>query len=401
MTEPRPQENAPPRVAAVIVAAGRGARAGGPQPKQFQTLAGQTLLRRTVKMFVDDDAIEDTVVVVAEDRIDQADRELSGLGAAALVPGGTDRQGSVLNGLEAIAERDTRLDRATDIVLIHDAARPFVSPDIIASAIGAAITADGAVPLLPVVDSLRRVNAEGGVADGPDRTDLGRAQTPQAFRFNRILAAHRAAKGGNASDDVQIALDAGLSVVPIPGAEDNFKLTTPADFERAERMLDRKSLVRTGIGFDVHRFAPGTRVRLCGVDVPHDRALEGHSDADVGLHAITDAILGAIGDGDIGSHFPPSDPTWRGADSAAFLAHAAALVAKRDGAISSIDVTLICEAPKIGPYRERMRARIAEILGLGGDRVSVKATTTEGLGFTGRREGIAAQAIATVTVRGD
>jgi 2-C-methyl-D-erythritol 4-phosphate cytidylyltransferase/2-C-methyl-D-erythritol 2,4-cyclodiphosphate synthase len=255
----------------------------------------------------------------------------------------------------------------------------------------------GAIPALPVADTIKR-GADGVILETVDRHALWRAQTPQAFRYDEILAAHRAAAGRELTDDAAVAEAAGLRVALVPGAEENFKVTTEADLRRAERLLAPAADIRCGNGYDVHRFGPGDWVVLCGVKIPHDQGLEGHSDADVGLHALTDAILGAVGAGDIGQHFPPGDPRWRGADSSRFLAHAASLVAAQGGRLLALDVTIICERPKIGPHRAAMVQRIAEILGLDPTRVSVKATTTEGLGFTGRREGIAAQATATVAL---
>ncbi|MFN6942583.1 MAG: 2-C-methyl-D-erythritol 2,4-cyclodiphosphate synthase, partial [Parvibaculum sp.] len=276
-----------------------------------------------------------------------------------------------------------------------DGARPFVSHRLISDCISALASHDGALAALPLTDTIRR-GAGGLAGETVPRDGLWRAQTPQAFRFRSILEAHRAAAGQDFTDDAAVAAMAGIDVALVTGDEDNFKITSAADIERAERMLMRGGETRTGMGYDVHRFGPGDHVWLCGVKVPHTAGLEGHSDADVGLHALTDAILGAIGAGDIGKHFPPSDPQWKGASSDRFLAHAARLARDAGAAVSNADVTLICEAPKISPHTEAMRARIADIIGVDVSRVSVKATTTEGLGFTGRREGIAAQAIATL-----
>jgi 2-C-methyl-D-erythritol 4-phosphate cytidylyltransferase/2-C-methyl-D-erythritol 2,4-cyclodiphosphate synthase len=284
-------------------------------------------------------------------------------------------------------------------VLIHDAARPFVEAPIVDRVLDALERSAGAIAALPLVDTVKRA-APGGtrIEATTSRERLWRAQTPQGFRFAEILAAHRAAAAQDLTDDAAVAEAAGLAVELVAGAEENFKVTTEADLARAERMAGGAMEFRNASGFDVHRFAPGDAVTICGLRIPHDRKLEGHSDADVGLHALTDAILGAIGAGDIGLHFPPSDPQWRGADSAKFLAYAGALVARRGGRIVNLDLTLVCERPKIGPHREAMRARVAAILGIETERVSVKATTTEGLGFTGRGEGIAAQATATVAL---
>jgi 2-C-methyl-D-erythritol 4-phosphate cytidylyltransferase/2-C-methyl-D-erythritol 2,4-cyclodiphosphate synthase len=284
---------------------------------------------------------------------------------------------------------------ATDNVLIHDAARPLVSSALITRVVNALASSEAVAPMLPIVDTLRRKTAEGFRLE--PREDLLRAQTPQGFRFGPILTAHRIFLEMNATDDFALAERAGLSLSLVPGEEMNLKLTTLEDFALAERLASVPlSDIRTGTGFDVHRFAAGDHVWLCGVKVPHDFGLEGHSDADCGLHALTDAILGTIGAADIGAHFPPTDERWRGASSHVFLAHAASLVRDQGGIIAHVDVTLICERPKVAPRREAMRARIAEILGIEIGRVSVKATTTEGLGFAGRREGLAAQAVATI-----
>jgi len=293
-------------------------------------------------------------------------------------------------GLESLTEIDP------DVVAIHDGARPFIEAALIDRVLDAIEHAPGAIPALAVADTLKR-GRDGRIVETVDRSQLWRAQTPQAFRFREILAAHRAAAGLELSDDAAVAERAGLAVSLVAGSESNLKVTAPDDLARAEGMLmARLGDIRTGQGFDVHPLGPGDHVWLCGIKVPHERALIGHSDADVGLHAITDAILGALSAGDIGQHFPPSDPRWRGAASDQFLRHAAGLVAQRGGRIAHVDVTLICERPKVSPHRTAMVARIAEILGLAPDRVSVKATTTEKLGFTGREEGIAAQAIATI-----
>jgi 2-C-methyl-D-erythritol 4-phosphate cytidylyltransferase/2-C-methyl-D-erythritol 2,4-cyclodiphosphate synthase len=297
-------------------------------------------------------------------------------------------------GLESLTELDP------DLVAIHDGARPFVERALIDRVLDAVEHAPGAIPGLPVADTLKR-GRDGAIVETVDRSQLWRAQTPQAFRFREILAAHRAAAGLELSDDAAVAERAGLAISLVAGSETNLKVTAPDDLARAEGMLlAQLGDVRTGQGFDVHPLGPGDHVWLCGVELPHERALIGHSDADVGLHAITDAILGALGAGDIGQHFPPSDPKWRGAASDRFLRHAAELVAQRGGRIAHVDVTLICERPKVSPHRPAMIARIADILRLAPDRVSVKATTTEKLGFAGREEGIAAQAIATIRLPG-
>jgi 2-C-methyl-D-erythritol 4-phosphate cytidylyltransferase/2-C-methyl-D-erythritol 2,4-cyclodiphosphate synthase len=377
--------------AALIVAAGRGYRLGGALPKQYLPLAGRPVLRHSLETFARHPAIDAVRVVIHRDDLDLYEQAARGLDLLPPVEGGATRQDSVRLGLESLDEvKPTR-------VLIHDAARPFADAGLIQRMVDALATTPGAIPALPVADTIKR-GAEGVIVGTVDRHALWRAQTPQAFRYGEILVAHRAAAGQELTDDAAVAEAAGLAVALVQGAEENFKVTTEADLSRAERLLAPAADIRCGNGYDVHRFGPGRQVMLCGIAVPHDHGLEGHSDADVGLHALTDAILGAIGAGDIGQHFPPGDPRWRGADSSRFLAHAASLVAERGGRLLSLDVTLICERPKVGPHRAAMVARIAEILGLEPSRVSVKATTTEGLGFTGRHEGIAAQATATVVL---
>lgn len=369
---------------ALIVAAGRGHRAGGGLPKQYRPLGGIAVLRRTVEAFLAHPRVDVVKVVIHPDDRELYDAAVSGLPLPMPVPGGSTRQESVRLGLEAVeGER----------VLIHDAARPFVGHDVIDRVLDALDNDEGAVPGLAVSDSLRR---GGSHIDGEvERDGLFRVQTPQGFRLEAIRAAHRAA-AAEATDDAAVLRAAGGRVALVEGDERNMKLTTADDFARAEAMLAAAMTSRTGMGYDVHRFGPGDHVWLCGIPVPHSRGLIGHSDADVGLHALTDAILGAIGEGDIGQHFPPSDPQWKGAASDRFLAHAAGLVAARGGRIDHVDVTIIAERPKVGPHRDAMRQRIADILRLPLRVVSVKATTTEGLGFTGRGEGIAAQAIATL-----
>lgn len=381
-------------VASLIVAAGQGSRLGAETPKQYLSLGGIPILRRSVMAYRARGPLR--VVIRPDDRA-LYDAAVAGLDLLEPVPGGATRQDSVRLGLESLAP----LSPAA--VLIHDAARPFVDDATIDRTIDALGAADAAIAALPVVDTLKREDRAGAIGETVPREGLWRAQTPQAFRFDAILAAHRAAAGRGLTDDAAVAEAAGLTVRLVLGDERNFKITTADDLARAERQYAAERWadlpeVRVGQGYDVHRLGPGTAVTLCGVRLDHDRALIGHSDADVGLHAITDALLGTIGAGDIGSHFPPGDPRWKGADSAVFLRHAAALVRGRGGRIVHVDVTLICERPKVGPHRETMRARIADILGLEVDRVSVKATTTEGLGFAGRREGIAAQALATVAL---
>ena len=377
--------------AALIVAAGRGYRLGGALPKQYLPLAGRPVLRHSLETFIRHPAIDAVRVVIHRDDLELYEQAARGLDLLPPVEGGATRQDSVRLGLESLGEvKPAR-------VLIHDAARPFADAGLIQRMVDALAATPGAIPALPVADTIKR-GVEGLIVETVDRHALWRAQTPQAFRYSEILAAHRSAAGQELTDDAAVAEAAGLAVGLVRGAEENFKVTTEADLGRAERLLVPAADIRCGNGYDVHRFGPGSQIMLCGIAVPHDQGLEGHSDADVGLHALTDAILGAIGAGDIGQHFPPSDPRWRGADSSRFLAHAASLQAERGGRLLSLDVTLICERPKVGPHRAAMVARIAEILGLEPSRVSVKATTTEGLGFTGRREGIAAQATATVAL---
>lgn len=379
-------------IAAVIVAAGRGTRFGAPLPKQYHDLAGRTVLRRAMEAFVGHPAIGRVLPVI--DPADGATFEaaVAGLGTLPAVAGGATRQESVRNALEALAAAPP------DLVLIHDGARPLVPAPVIDAVIAALGRDPCALPALPVADTLKRSVDGRVVAQTVPREGLWRAQTPQGFRFAPILAAHRAFAGEALTDDAALAERAGLVVALVPGAETNFKITSPDDLARAARHLGGARETRTGTGFDVHRFGPGDHVMLCGVRVPHVQGLDGHSDADVGLHALTDALLGAIADGDIGAHFPPGDPRWRGTDSAVFLAHAASRVRARGAAIVNVDVTLVCERPKVGPHRDAMRARIAAILGIAADRCAVKATTTEGLGFAGRREGIAAQAVATISM---
>ena len=369
-------------VAAIIVAAGRGTRAGGAVPKQWQQLAGKPVVAHSILAFA---GIADLVILV----IHPDDRAFAAPLGVLLVEGGATRDASVRNALEYLS--GTGITR----VLIHDGARPMVSRALIARLIAALDRSVAAAPAVPVTDALWR-GRDLHVVGTQDRTGLWRAQTPQAFHFDAILAAHRAHPGG-AADDVEVARAAGLDVAIVEGDEDNLKLTFAADFARAERILKGRGMdIRVGNGFDVHAFGPGDHVWLCGTRVPHGKGLLGHSDADVGMHALTDAIYGALAEGDIGQHFPPSDPQWKGAQSHVFLRHAAARAAARGFAVSHADVTLICEVPKIGPHAAEMRQTLAAILGLAPDRVSVKATTSERLGFTGREEGIAALATATL-----
>ncbi len=379
-----------PRTAVLVVAAGKGERAGHDVPKQYRSLLGKPMLRWAVEAFARHDSIDLMQIVIGAD--DQADyaSAMEGLNALPPLAGGPTRQHSAMHGLEALAHHKP------DFVLIHDAARPLVSSALISRVVDALQAgADAAVPLLPVADTLRR--QEDGKWITVPRDGLLRAQTPQGFRFAAILKAHRDFAQQQVTDDMALAEAAGLKIVSVPGEESNMKVTTREDFGVAERLLlSRLGDTRTGFGFDAHRFTAGDHVWLCGMKIAHDHGLEGHSDADAGLHALTDAILGAIGAGDIGLHFPPSEARWKDAPSWKFLEHAASLVHEAGGAIVHCDVTLICERPKISPHRDAMRARIAEILKLDIARVSVKATTTEGMGFTGRGEGLAAQAVASV-----
>ena len=370
--------------AVIVVAAGRGSRMGGEVPKQWQMLAGKPVIAHALAAF---QGLRVVLVIHPDDR-----ERAAGLGVE-LVTGGATRDASVLAGLCALE------GSGVSRVLIHDGARPLVSRGVIDRLLAALDHHAGAAPALAVTDALWR--GSDGLVDGTvDRTGLYRAQTPQAFHFAAILAAHRAHPGG-ALDDVQVARDGGLSVVIVQGDEDNMKLTFPGDFARAEavlkgRKMDVRPEIRLGNGYDVHAFCEGDHVWLCGVRVPHSRGLLGHSDAEVGMHALTDAISGARALGDIGRHFPPSDPQWKGAASHIFLSHAIGMAAERGFRLANCDVTLVCERPKIGPHALAMQAELARIMGVEGERVSVKATTSERLGFTGREEGIAALATATL-----
>ena len=368
--------------AAIIVAAGRGTRAGPGAPKQWRALAGRRVIDWTLDAFLQAPGIDRVMLVLHGEDIADFDPPP---GVETCI-GGATRAASVRAGLAALG--------AADKVLIHDVARPCVTQEVIAAVIDALETAPGAAPALPVTDALW-LGQDGAVAGTRSRDGLYRAQTPQGFRYDAIRAAHDAF-AGEPADDVEVARAAGLEVRIVPGHEDNLKITHADDFARAERILRGKMDIRLGNGFDVHRFGPGDHVWLCGVQVPHERGLQGHSDADVGMHAVTDAIYGALAMGDIGRHFPPSDPQWKGAESHIFLSHAAALAREMGFTIGNVDCTLICERPKIGPHAAAMQARMAEILAIAPDRVSIKATTSERLGFTGREEGIAAIATATL-----
>ncbi len=377
------QANPLPPFAAIVVAAGKGLRAGGDVPKQFARWRGKPLVRHSVEALAKDGA-SPLVVVIAEGQEIEAQAALSGIDSIRLVAGGTTRQDSVRNGLEALASDNPRN------VMIHDAARPDLPIEVIERLLGALETEPGAIPVLPVVDSI--AVADGDKMSGKaDREALRRVQTPQAFRFDQILAAHRAWQGQtDAGDDAQVLMANGGSVALVEGDERLKKITF------AEDLVNNTPSFRVGQGFDVHRLVQGEELWLCGVHIPHDKGLSGHSDADVALHAIVDALLGAIGDGDIGTHFPPSDPQWKGAPSPLFVEHAVKLVDRAGYRICNLDLTLICEEPKVGPHRDSMRAKLAELLCVDIGQVSIKATTTERLGFTGRGEGIAAQAIVSL-----
>lgn len=389
------------KTVALILAGGRGIRAGGGVPKQYRDISGVPLLRLTLRAFADHPAIDSVRAVIHPDDEALYGKAASGLALETPVFGGETRQQSGCNGLKSLAEL------APDKVLIHDGARPFVSAETVSRVIDALDTDIAVLAALEVTDTIKRQEVDGTVGTTVSRDGLWRAQTPQGFRFAEILAAHEKFAGGDLTDDAAVAEADGHKVRLVAGNEENLKVTQPEDFARAEAYL--RSLapaatgdlsgIRTGSGFDVHRFGAGDRVILCGVEIPHDQGLLGHSDADVAMHAVTDAILGAIAAGDIGAYFPPSDPQWKGAASEIFLAKAAELVRERSGEINHIDLTVICEAPKVGPHRDAMRARLSEILAIPVGRIGVKATTTEQLGFTGRGEGIAAQATATIWLK--
>jgi 2-C-methyl-D-erythritol 4-phosphate cytidylyltransferase/2-C-methyl-D-erythritol 2,4-cyclodiphosphate synthase len=376
-----------PPFAAVIVAAGKGLRAGGVVPKQFAMWRGKPLVRHSAEALLAQGASQ-VVFAIPPNSDKLVNASLDGVKNKRLVTGGLTRQASVRNAVEALA------DIPPEFVLIHDAARPDIPRAVTERLLTALSIHPGAIPVLPVIDSLA-VDEDGLMVGTAPRESLRRVQTPQAFRFADILAAHRAWNGApDAGDDAQVARAAGLSVALVEGDERLHKLTFAGDFRTGAGM------VRTGTGFDVHRLAEGEELWLCGVRIEHERGLAGHSDADVGLHAVVDAILGACALGDIGEHFPPSEPRWKGASSDQFVSHAVALASSAGYAVGNVDLTLICEAPKIGPHREAMRAKLASLLGVGVEQVSIKATTTERLGFTGRGEGIAAQALATLVPSG-
>ena len=381
-----------PPFSVIIVAAGKGLRAGQPLPKQFAIWKGKPVLRHSVDAFLESGASR--VLIAIPEGADAIARQAAGDDSRiAFITGGETRQQSVGNALGALGALDAHAVQSVERVLIHDAARPIVPMQVIDRLLAALNDHPGAVPVLPVVDSLA-VSENGVMTGSADRDALRRVQTPQAFRYDAILAAHRAWQGeANAGDDAQVLRADGGTVALVEGDEALHKLTFSGDF------MSALPQVRTGMGYDVHRLADGEELWLCGIKIEHSRGLAGHSDADVGLHAITDAILGAVAMGDIGQHFPPSDQQWAGASSDRFLAHAAKLAAEAGYDVGNIDLTLICEEPKIGPHRAAMQARIAQILQVEAGAISVKATTTERLGFTGRGEGIAAQAVATMTLQ--
>lgn len=372
-------------VTALIVAAGKGERAGRGVPKQFRVLGGKPVLRWAVESLIAHPAVSETRVVIGEGQSEAAIASLRGLEIGELIEGGAERADSVRSGLAAISG---------DAVLIHDAARPFCPPQVVDRLVASLEFYEGAAPVLPVGDTLARVRE---TLDEPvDRNSMVRVQTPQAFRLEALRRAYAAWNRPSPTDETTVLRAAGMKVAPVDGDPALEKLTRPADFERAEQWLAGRLTPRTGMGFDVHAFSGEGPLMLGGVEVAHSRGLAGHSDADVLLHAITDALLGAAGLGDIGDHFPPSDPRWKGARSSLFLEHTVELLRSKGALIDHVDCTVIAEEPKVGPYRAAMRQRIADIAGLELGQVSIKATTTEGLGFTGRREGIAAQAVASI-----
>ena len=372
-------------VTALIVAAGKGERLGGGIPKQYREIGGKPVLRWAVEAMLGHSAVRETVVVIGQGQQDSAAAALHGLDVGQFIEGGAERADSVRAGLDAVSG---------DAVLVHDAARPFCPPEVIDRLIAPLEFFEGAAPVLPVGDTLAR--ASDRLGEAVDRSGMVRVQTPQAFRLDALRRAYAEWKSEAPTDETTVARAAGLSVAAVAGDPALEKLTTAEDFRRAEEWLAGRLTPRTGMGFDVHAFSGEGPIMLGGIAVPHSRGLAGHSDADVVLHAIVDALLGAAGLGDIGEHFPPSDPQWKGASSDLFLRHAVELLRTKGAIIDHVDCTIIAEEPKVGPHRLAMRQHIAEIAGLRPDQVSIKATTTEGLGFTGRREGIAAQAVASI-----
>lgn len=377
------------RCVALVVAAGRGERFGGDVPKQYKTLGDAPLLRQALGRLSAHPDITEVRAVIHPNDLPLYEAAAKGLGIGAPIMGGQERQDSVRLGLEALAADPP------DLVLIHDGARPFVGADVIDRVLDALEHSDAAVPALPLSDTLKR-SLDGVGCETVDRANLWRAQTPQGFHFPRILEAHRAAVGLALTDDAGVAERAGMTVALVEGEERNFKITTPQDFEHARDLLRDVAETRVGFGIDVHKLGEGNSVTLCGVVIPNDQGLEGHSDADVALHALTDALLGTIAAGDIGRHFPPSDEQWRGAASVLFVNRAVALVKARGARIVHADITIMGEAPRIGPHRRMMTTRVASLLGIDSGHVAIKATTTEQLGFIGRREGLAAQVVVTI-----
>ncbi|MXW90237.1 MAG: bifunctional 2-C-methyl-D-erythritol 4-phosphate cytidylyltransferase/2-C-methyl-D-erythritol 2,4-cyclodiphosphate synthase [Rhodospirillaceae bacterium] len=377
--------------AAVIVAAGRGVRAGGDVPKQYARIGGEPVLRRTVGVFAAHPAVSTVVAVIHPDDAALA-RQAAGPARVHFVDGGASRQESVYNGLKFLDNLDP------EFVLVHDAARPFVTADIVGKCLDAARRHAAAAAGVPMADTVKRTDEAGVVTDTIARDRLWRAQTPQAFRYRDLMAAHEAAAGRALTDDAAVAEAAGFAVAMSPGSEDNFKITAAEDLARADRiaraLAPRVTVV--GHGFDVHAFGPGDHIVLCGVRIGHSRGLEGHSDADAALHALTDALLGALGEGDIGQHFPDSDPQWRGAASDRFVRHALGLAAAADGRLINLDLTIVCERPKLQPHYDAMKRSLCALTGLPPARIGLKATTTEKLGFTGRGEGLAAQAVVSL-----
>ncbi|WP_342642294.1 bifunctional 2-C-methyl-D-erythritol 4-phosphate cytidylyltransferase/2-C-methyl-D-erythritol 2,4-cyclodiphosphate synthase [Rhodoligotrophos ferricapiens] len=385
-------------IAALIVAAGSGIRAGGPLPKQYQEIGAVPVLRHTVQAFLDHPEISQVQVVIGKDHLPICQDALSGLDLLPFVTGADTRQGSVHNGLSALEPY------APDGVLIHDGARPFVSPALISNVVAALREHTAVIPALPIAETIKRVTRDGTIVATIDRDGLWGAQTPQGFRYNAIIEIHDRAKRSehrDFTDDASLAEWAGIPVAVISGERQNVKLTTSEDIASADARLRQEQWaaladIRVGHGFDVHQFGPGDHVTLCGVRIPHSHGLVGHSDADVALHALTDAIFGAIGEGDIGVHFPPSDPQWKGAASSVFVEEAVRKVKALGGLIANCDITLVSEAPKIKPHLAEMKEAVARMLGVTTDRVGIKATTNEEMGFIGRKEGMVAYATALV-----
>lgn len=382
------------KVAAVLLAGGRGVRAGGGMPKQYREVGGVSVLRRAIDSFIEHPRVDLIQAVIHPDDDALYAAVTNGLDILPAIYGGAERHLSALNGLQSVGQF------SPDIVLIHDAARPFVPAALIDRVLAAVGQFPGAIPALPVSDTLKRVDhGQALISETVDRSELWRAQTPQGFLYNDILSAHMNRTSDLPTDDAAVMEQFGMGVSVVDGDERNIKVTTEADFERLSQILGTNMTEsRVGSGFDVHKLGAGDGIMLCGVNIDCEFALIGHSDADVALHALTDALLGAVGCGDIGLHFPPTDPQWRGAASHIFVEAAAAEIRKTGGTIANVDITIIGERPKVGPHRERMRAKVAEFLEISADRVNIKATTTERLGFTGRGEGLAAQAIANIEV---